>query len=85
MEENRKLREQQYTEKQELKLQNDQRQEQKLLSTKITEMNELMSFQMQRISLLQQSENQRKYKKSYQLMEQLTSTIFDISDLIFNS
>jgi hypothetical protein len=85
MEENRKLREQQYTEKQELKLQNDQRQEQKLLSTKITEMNELMSFEMQRISLLQQSENQRKYKKSYQLMEQLTSTIFDISDLIFNS
>jgi hypothetical protein len=85
MEENRKLREQQYTEKQELKLLNDQRQEQKLLSTKISEMNDLMSFQMQRISRLQQSENQKKYKQSYLLMEQLTSTIFDISDLIFNS
>ena len=85
MEENRKLREQQYKEKLELKNINDQRQEQKLLSIKITEMHSLMSFQTQRITLLQQSENQKKYKQSYQLMEQVTSTIFDISDHIYNS
>jgi hypothetical protein len=32
-------------------------------------MNDLMEYQIQRISLLQQSENQKKYKQSYLLME----------------